>query len=107
MLTKNECTGWQMPVSCFDCHCKILSDPILYVLESVDWTRFLFLERYKGRGRYPVYSRIGLLKALIYMELAGVPSVHELLRVLGRDPYKMKILGLESLPDDSVFNRQD
>jgi IS5 family transposase len=97
--------GWQMPVSCFDCHCKILSDPVLAVLESVDWTRFLFLERYKGRGRHPVHSRIGMLKALLYMELSGIPSVHELLRILARDPYKMKIFGLERLPHDSVFSR--
>lgn len=97
--------GWQMPVSCFDCHCKILSDPVLAVLESVDWTRFLFLERYKGRGRHGVHSRIGLLKALLYMEMSGIPSVHELLRILGRDPYKMKILGLDCLPHDSVFSR--
>jgi IS5 family transposase len=105
MLSKNDCMGWQMPVSCFDCHCKILSDPVLAVMESVDWTMFLFLERYKGCGRHPVHSRIGLLKALLYMELSGIPSVHELLRILGRDPYKMKILGLESLPHDSVFTR--
>ena len=94
-----------MPVSCFDCQCKILSDPVLDVLETVDWRQFLFLERYKGRGRHRVHSRIGLLRALLYMELKGIPSVHELLRVLARDPYKMKILGLERLPDDSVFSR--
>ena len=105
MSSKNGCMGWQMPVSCFDCHCKILSDPVLDVLETVEWGRFLFLERYKGRGRHAIHSRIGLLKALLYMELAGIPSVHELLRVLGRDPYKMKILGLDSLPSDSVFSR--
>jgi hypothetical protein len=40
-----------MPVSCFDCPCKILSDPVLDVPEAVDWGRFLFLERYKGRDR--------------------------------------------------------
>jgi transposase, IS5 family len=97
--------GWQMPVSCFDCQCKILSDPVLVVLGSVDWTEFLFLERYKGRGKYPVHSRIGLFKALLYLELAGIPSVHELLRILDRDKYKMKILGLERLPDDSMFSR--
>ena len=39
------------------------------------------------------------------MELARIPSVHELLRVLARDPYKMKILGLDRLPSDSVFSR--
>jgi len=39
------------------------------------------------------------------MRLAGIPSVHELLRVLARDPYKMKILGLDSMPHDSVFSR--
>jgi len=104
MLSKNDCMGWQMPFSCFDCHCKILSDPVLVVLEAVDWTRFLFLERYKGRGRHPVHSRTGLLKALVYLELSGIPGVHELLRILARDPYKMKILGLESLPHDSVFS---
>lgn len=105
MLSKNECAGWQMPVSCFDCHCKILSDPVLIVLESVDWSEFLFLERYTGSGQHPIHSRIGLLKALLYMELSGIPSVHELLRILGRDPYKMKILGLDRLPHDSVFSR--
>jgi IS5 family transposase len=46
-----------------------------------------------------------LLRALLYMDLKGIPSIHELLRLLGRDPYKMKILGLERLPDDSVFSR--
>jgi hypothetical protein len=39
------------------------------------------------------------------MRLAGITSVHELLRVLERDSYKMKILGLEGLPHDSVFTR--
>ncbi len=39
------------------------------------------------------------------MELARIHSVHELLRVLARDPYKMKILGLDRLPSDSVFSR--
>ena len=105
MSSKNGCVGWQMPVSCFDCHCKILSDPILQVIEMVDWTVFLFLERYKGRGRHPVHSRIGLLKAFLYMELSGIPSVHELLRILERDPYKMKNFGLDQLPSDSVFSR--
>jgi hypothetical protein len=46
-----------------------------------------------------------LLKALLYVKLSGIPSVHELLRILARDPYKMKILGLDSLPDDSVFSK--
>ena len=97
--------GWQMPVSCFDCQCKILSDPILDVMEAVDWSLFLFLERYAGKGRHHAHSRIGLLKALVYLELSEISSVHELLRVLERDPYKMKILGLDRLPDDSVFSR--
>jgi len=97
--------GWQMPVSCLDCNCKILSDPVLFVMESVKQTEFLFLEQYKGRGRYPVHSRIALLKTLLYMELSGIPSVHMLLRILGRDTYKMKILGLNTLPDDSLFSR--
>jgi transposase, IS5 family len=46
-----------------------------------------------------------LLRSLTYRELARVPSVHELLRILERSPYKMNILGLEQLLDDSVFNR--
>ena len=94
-----------MPVSCFDCQCNILSDQVLDVLQAVDWALFFFLERYKGKGRHPVHSRIGLLRALLYMRLAGIPSVHELLRMLARDPYKMKILGLDCLPHDSVFSR--
>jgi transposase, IS5 family len=105
MCFKNGCVGWQMPVSCFDCQCNILSDPFLDVLQGVDWSLFLFLERYKGKGRHPVHSRIGLLRALLYMRLAGIPSVHELLRVLERDPYKMNNLGLDRLPDDSMFSR--
>lgn len=105
MSSKNDCFGLQKPVSCFDCQCKILSDPVLDVLEEVDWSRFRFLERYKGRGRPCRYSRVGLLKALCYMELASVPSVHELIRVLNRDKYKLNILGLEGLPSDSVFSR--
>ncbi len=52
-----------------------------------------------------MYSRVGLLKALFYMELARLESVHELIRVLSRDKYKMNILGLEALPSDSVFSR--
>jgi IS5 family transposase len=74
-------------------------------MESVDWSEFSFLEQYKGRGRYPVHSRIGLLKALLYMELSGIPGVYMLLTILARDMYKMKILGLERLPDDSLFSR--
>jgi hypothetical protein len=97
--------GWQMPVSCFDCHCHILSDPVLDVLDTVDWGSFLFLERCQGRGRHSVYGRIGLLRALLYMELSRIPSVHELLRFLGRNLYKMKVLGLDHLPSDSVFSR--
>jgi len=104
MSSKNGCAGWQMPVSCFDCQCKILSDPVISILEAVDWTEFSYLEKYGGKGRHPVHRRIGLLKALLYLELAGLPSVHELLRILARDPYKMRILGLDRLPHDSVFS---
>lgn len=93
-----------MPVSCLECHCKILSDPVLSILEAFDWAEFSYLEEYKGKGCYHVHSRIGLLKALLYLELAGLPSVHELLRVLGRDPNKMRIIGLDRLPHDSVFS---
>ena len=75
------------------------------VLEAVDWSRFRFLERYKGRGRRNKYSRIGLLKALFYLELARLDSVHELIRVLECYPYKMNILGLEGVPSDCVFTR--
>lgn len=46
-----------------------------------------------------------MLRALLYIDLAGVPSVHELIRGLERDKYKMKIPGLDSLPGDSVFSR--
>ena len=95
----------QKPVSCFDCQCKILSDSVLDMLEAVDWSCFRFLERYGGKGRPHLYSRIGLLKALLYMELSWIPSVHELLRVLERDKYKLNILGLEGLPSDSVISR--
>lgn len=105
MPNKNVCICLQKPVSCFDCQCKILSDPFLEVLEAVEWGRFRFLDRYKGKGRPPLYSRIGLLKALFYMELARLDSVHELIRVLSHDKYKMNILGLEGLPSDSVFIR--
>lgn len=105
MLSKNECQGWQTPFSCFDCQCKILSDPVLVVLGAVDWSLFMFLESYKGKGRPCKYSRIGLLRALLYMELSGIPSVHELIRVLESDKYKMKILGLDQLPSDSMFSR--
>jgi IS5 family transposase len=105
MSSKNVCICLQKPVSCFDCQCKILSDPVLDVLEAVDWSRFRFLERYKGRGRRNKYSRVGILKALFYMELARLDSVHELIRVLERYPYKMNILGLNGVPSDSVFSR--
>lgn len=74
-------------------------------MEAVDWGCFRFLERYKGRGRRNKYSRIGLLKALFYMELTRLDGVHELIRVLERYPYKMNILGLEGVPSDSVFTR--
>jgi len=105
MPSKNVCISLQKPVSRFDCQCKILSDPVLDVLEAVDWIRFRFLERYKGRGRRNKYSRIGLLKALFYMELARLDSVHELVRVLERSPYNMNILGLNGVPSDCVFTR--
>jgi transposase, IS5 family len=82
MLSKNGCMGWQMPVSCFDCHCKIFSDPVLDVLDALDWGTFLLLERYRARGRHHVNGRIGLLRALLYLEVAGIPGIHELLRFL-------------------------
>jgi len=39
------------------------------------------------------------------MGLKGIPSVHELIRLLEADIYKMKILCLEGLSSDSVFSR--
>ncbi len=105
MLSKNVGTGWQMPVSCFDCHCKILSDVPLMMLEAVDWQRFRYLEKNNNVGRPPQYSRIALLRALLYMELANLPSVSELVRILRGDNYKMKILGFDHLPSESTFSR--
>ena len=37
--------------------------------------------------------------------VGGDPSVHELIRMLEADKFKMKILGLDSLPIDNVFSR--
>jgi transposase, IS5 family len=105
MLSKNVCTGWQMPVSCLDCQCKILSDVYLLILEAVDWQRFEYLESRNSRGRPPRHSRIALLRALLYKELANLPSVSELVRILTGDYYKMNILGFNHLPSMSTFSR--
>jgi hypothetical protein len=75
------------------------------MLEAVDWQRFRYLEPGYNRGRPPLHSRIALLRALLYMELAGIPSVSELVRILGNDLYKMKILGFDQLPSNSTFSR--
>ncbi|CAJ36182.1 predicted transposase (IS4) [Methanocella arvoryzae MRE50] len=105
MLSKNVGTGWQMPVSCFDCQCKILSDVPLMMLEAVDWQRFRYLEKNNKMGRPSTYSRIALLRALLYMELANLSSVSELVRILKGDYYKMNVLGLNKLPSESTFSR--
>lgn len=105
MLSKNVCTGWQMPVSCLDCQCKILSDVYLLMLEAVDWQRFGYLEPRNNRGRPPRYSRVALLRALLYKELANLPSVSRLVRILTGDYYKMNILGFNELPSESTFSR--
>lgn len=105
MISKNVCVGWQMPVSCFDCQCKILSDVYLLVLEAVDWQRFEYLEPKNNRGRPPRHSRIALLRALLYKDLANLSSVSELVRILASDYYKMNILGFDHLPSESTFSR--
>jgi IS5 family transposase len=105
METKNDGMGWQMPVSCFDCSCKILSDVCLKMLEAVDWRRFQYLEPKNNRGRPPRHSRVALLRALLYKELANLPSVSKLVRILDADYYKMNILGFDHLPSESTFSR--
>jgi hypothetical protein len=75
------------------------------ILGAVDWERFQYLESGYNRGRPPLHSRIALLRALLYMELAGIPSVSELVRILAGDLYKMKILGFDQLPSNSTFSR--
>ncbi|CAJ35536.1 transposase [Methanocella arvoryzae] len=105
MLSKNDCTGWKMPGSCFDCQCKILSDTYLEMIEAIDWQRFSFVEKNNKRGRPSIYSKIALLKALVYMELAGIPSVSKLVRILAGDLYKLEFLGFNQLPSESTFSR--
>jgi len=102
MTSKN---GLLITRSCVDCHLKILSDKPLEVLGSFDWQSLRFLERYKGRGRRCEYSVIAFLRALIYMELAGITSVRKLVRLLEHDKYKLMILGFHKLPDHSLFSR--
>ncbi len=75
------------------------------MLEAVDWQRFRYLEESNNRGRPPVHGKIALLRALLYMELAGIPSVSMLVRILAGDLYKTKILGLNQLPSNSTFSR--
>lgn len=75
------------------------------MLEAVDWQRFLYLEPSYNFGRPCEYSRIALLKCLLYMELANLPSVSELVRILDGDYYKLKILGLNKLPSESTLSR--
>ncbi|OPY26892.1 MAG: Transposase DDE domain protein [Methanocella sp. PtaU1.Bin125] len=105
MTNKNDCTSLQMPVSCFDCHCKILSDKYLEMIEAIDWQRFDFIEKNNKRGRPSIYSKIAILKALFYMELAGIPSVSKLVRILADDLYKSNILGFNRLPSESTISR--
>lgn len=105
MLTKNECTGWQVPVFCFDCQCKILSDTCLDMIEAIDWQRFRFVEKNNRRGRPATHSKIALLRALLYMELSGITSVSKLVRILAADLYIMNILGFNRLPSESTFSR--
>jgi predicted secreted protein len=75
------------------------------MLEAVDWQRFRYLEKSNKFGRPVEFSRIGLLKALIYMELANLPSVSELVRILRDDYYKLKFFGFDRLPSESTFSR--
>lgn len=56
-------------------------------------------------GRPLGYSVIAFLRALVYMELAGITSVRKFVRLLARDKYKMKNLGFHRLPDHSLFSR--
>jgi hypothetical protein len=75
------------------------------VLDSFDWQLLVFLERYPGKGRPREYSVIAFLRAFLYMELSGITSVRNLVRLLERDKYKMKNLGFQKLPDHSLFSR--
>jgi hypothetical protein len=56
-------------------------------------------------GRPREYSVVAFLRALLYMELCGITSVRNLVRVLDRDKYKMKNLGFNKLPHHSLFSR--
>lgn len=105
MSSKNVCLSLQKPVSCFDCQCNILSDVFLVVLEAVDWSRIKFIDFYRGKGRPHRHSRLAMLKAFIYMGLAGIGSVSEFVRFLEKHPYKMNILGFDQLPSESTFSR--
>nr|WP_272941624.1 transposase [Methanocella conradii] len=75
------------------------------MLEAVDWQRFRYLEPKNNLGRPPRYSRVALLRGLLYKELANLRSVSELVRILSGDYYKMNILGFDHLPSMSTFSR--
>lgn len=102
MISKN---GLLITHGCVDCQIRILSDVHIEVLDSFDWQLLVFLERYKGRGRPLEYSVIAFLRALVYIELAGITSVRKFVRLLARDKYKMKNLGFHRLPDHTLFSR--
>ncbi|BAI60939.1 putative transposase for insertion sequence element [Methanocella paludicola SANAE] len=101
MLSKN---GLLITHSCLDCQLNILSDVHIKVLDSFDWQLLVFLERYPCMGRPREYSVIAFLRAFLYMELAGITSVRNLVR-LAHDKYKMKNLGFNRLPDHTLFSR--
>src|SRR5271169_2697458 len=102
MLSKN---GLQTTHGCLDCHLKIVSDVNVGVLDSIDWGVLRFLEVFQNRGRPSEYSKVGMLKALVYKELCGIRSVRGLVRLLEVDKYKLKIFGLCRMPDHSLFSK--